>query len=171
MAVAVFLLVTLPLSLLAALIGLLGKRVEVAQQLAAIIIIPVFFSSALVPAGTMPSWLRVVTANQPITQAVDTIRALLLNQPPGSHLWFTLTEFVVVVAFTLAAILFLRTAKRPDAFPAAGAPESLTNPGPRRPHPAALARQCHERARAPSRDLNAPVNDNPEIRDQIQPDP
>jgi ABC-type multidrug transport system permease subunit len=60
--------------------------VVVAQQLAAIIIIPVFFSSALVPAGTMPSWLRVVTANQPITQAVDTLRALLLNQPPGSHL-------------------------------------------------------------------------------------
>ena len=34
-----------------------------------------------------------------------------------------------------------------------------------------LTRQCHERARAPSRDLNAPVNDNPEVRDQIQPDP
>jgi ABC-type multidrug transport system permease subunit len=66
-AVAVFLLVTLALSLLATLIGLLGKNVEVAQQLAAIIIIPVFFSSALVPAGTMPPWLRVVTANQPMT--------------------------------------------------------------------------------------------------------
>jgi ABC-2 type transport system permease protein len=112
MAVAVFLLVTLALSLLAALIGLLGKSVEVAQQFGAIIIIPVFFSSALVPAGTMPSWLRVVTANQPITQAVGTLRALLLNQPPGSHLWLTLTEFggIVVVAFTLAAILFKRTA-------------------------------------------------------------
>ena len=66
-AVAVFLLVTLALSLLATLIGLLGKNVEVAQQLAAIIIIPIFFSSALVPAGTMPPWLRVVTANQPMT--------------------------------------------------------------------------------------------------------
>ena len=111
-AVAVFLLVTLALSLLAALIGLLGKSVEVAQQLAAIIIIPIFFSSALVPAGTMPSWLRVVTANQPVTQAVDTLRALLLNKPPGSHLWLTLTEFggIIVVAFTLAAILFKRTA-------------------------------------------------------------
>ena len=111
-AVAVFLLVTLALSLLAALIGLLGKSVEVAQQLGAIIIIPIFFSSALVPTGTMPSWLRVVTANQPVTQAVDTLRALLLNQPPGSHLWLTLTEFggIVVVAFTLAAILFKRTA-------------------------------------------------------------
>ena len=112
MAVPVFLLVTLALSLLAALIGLLGKSVEVAQQLAAIIIIPIFFSSALVPAGTMPSWLRVVTANQPVTQAVDTLRALLLNQPPGSHLWLTPTEFggIIAVAFTLTAILFKRTA-------------------------------------------------------------
>jgi ABC-2 type transport system permease protein len=112
-AVAVFLLVTLALSLLATLIGLLGKNVEVAQQLAAIIIIiPVFFSSALVPAGTMPPWLRVVTANQPMTQAVDTLRALLANQPPGSHPWLTLTEFggTIVVAFTLAAVLFRRTA-------------------------------------------------------------
>jgi len=100
------------LSLLAALIGLLGKSVEVAQQLGAIIIIPIFFSSALVPTGTMPPWLRVVTANQPVTHAVDTLRALLLNQPPGSHLWLTLTEFggIIVVAFTLAAILFRRTA-------------------------------------------------------------
>jgi ABC-2 type transport system permease protein len=112
MAIPVFLLVTLALSLLAALIGLLGKSVEVAQQLAAIIIIPIFFSSALVPPGTMPPWLRVVTANQPVTQAVDTLRALLLNQPPGSHLWLTLTEFgaIIVVAFTLAAVLFKRTA-------------------------------------------------------------
>jgi ABC-2 type transport system permease protein len=111
--VAVFLLVTLALSLLAALIGLLGKSVEVAQQLAAvIIIIPIFFSSAFVPAATMPSWLRVVTANQPVTQAVDTLRALLLNQPLSSHLWLTLTEFsaIIVVAFTLATLILRRTA-------------------------------------------------------------
>jgi ABC-2 type transport system permease protein len=111
-AVAVYLLVTLALSLVAALIGLLGKSVEVAQQLAAIIIVPIFFSSALVPAGTMPSWLRVVTANQPVTQAVDTLRALLLNQSPGSHLWLTLAEFggIIVGAFTLATVLFRRIA-------------------------------------------------------------
>jgi ABC-2 type transport system permease protein len=60
----------------------------------------------------MPPWLRVVTANQPVTQAVDTLRALLLNQPLSSHLWLTLTEFgaIIVVAFTLAAVLFKRTA-------------------------------------------------------------
>jgi ABC-2 type transport system permease protein len=109
-AVAVFLLVTLALSLLAALIGLVGRSPEVAQQLAAVIIIPIFFSSAFVPTATMPSWLRVVTASQPVTQAVDTLRALLLHQPPGRHLWLTLTEFgaLTAVAFTLTAVLFNR---------------------------------------------------------------
>ncbi len=169
-AVAVFLLVTLALSLLATLIGLLGKSVEVAQQLAAIIIIPVFFSSALVPAGTMPPWLRVVTANQPMTQAVDTLRALLANQPPSSHLWLTLTEFggIIVVAFTLAAVLFRRTANA-WRIARADARESPTNPGPPRPPPAALTRHCYERARAPSRHLTAPVNDNPEIATRFNP--
>jgi ABC-2 type transport system permease protein len=110
--IAVILLVTMALSWLAALIGLLGKSLEVAQQLAAIVILPVFFSSALVPASTMPGWLRVVTANQPITEAVDTLRALLAGQPAGSHLWLALAEFaaVIAIAFTLATALFKRTA-------------------------------------------------------------
>jgi ABC-2 type transport system permease protein len=109
---AVILLVSLALSWLAALVGLLGKSLEAAQQLAAIIVIPVFFSSALVPTATMPAWLRVVTVNQPITQAVDTIRALLLGQSPGSHLYLTVIEFagIIVVSFALASALFRRIA-------------------------------------------------------------
>jgi len=106
--IAVILLVTFALSWLAALIGLLGKSLEVAQQLAAIVILPVFFSSALVPASTMPGWLRVVTANQPVTEAVDTLRALLAGQPAGSHLWLAVAEFaaLIAIAFTLATTLF-----------------------------------------------------------------
>ena len=108
------LLVAFALSWLAALIGLLGQSLEAAQQLAAIIILPVFFSSALVPTATMPPWLRVVTANQPVTQAIDTLRALLAGQPPGRHLWLTLAEFagLIVVAFAAATALFRRTASR-----------------------------------------------------------
>ena len=111
-AIAVILLVALAMSWLAALIGLLGKSPEVAQQLGAVIIIPVFFSGALVPATTMPPWLRVVTANQPITEAIDTLHALLADQPAGRHLWLTLIEFAVIiaVAFALTTALFKRTA-------------------------------------------------------------
>jgi ABC-type multidrug transport system permease subunit len=76
-------------------------------------VIPMFFSSAFVPAGTMPSWLRVVTENQPVTQAVDTLRAPLLSQPPGDHIWLTLTEFggFAAAAFTLATALFGRRSR------------------------------------------------------------
>jgi ABC-2 type transport system permease protein len=111
-AIGVILLVTFGLSWLAALIGLVGGSVEVAQQLGAIVVIPVFLSSALVPAATMPSWLRVITANQPFTQAIDTLRALLAGQPPGSHLWLAAAEFagIIAAAFTLASVLFRRAA-------------------------------------------------------------
>jgi ABC-2 type transport system permease protein len=111
-AVGVILLVTLGLSWLSALMGLVGGSVEAAQQLGAVVVIPVFLSSALVPAATMPSWLRVITANQPFTQAIDTLRALLAGQPPGSHLWLAGAEFagIIAVAFTLATVLFRRAA-------------------------------------------------------------
>ena len=111
-AVGVILLVTLALSWLAALMGLVGGSVEVAQQLGAIVVIPVFLSSALVPAATMPSWLRVITANQPFTQAIDTLRALLAGQPPGTHLWLAAAEFagIIAAAFTLTTVLFRRAA-------------------------------------------------------------
>jgi len=60
----------------------------------------------------MPSCLRVVTANQPITQAIDTLRALLAGQRPGPHLWLALAEFagIIVVAFAMAMARFKRTA-------------------------------------------------------------
>jgi ABC-2 type transport system permease protein len=111
-AVGVILMVTFALSWLAALMALVGRSVEAAQQLAAVVVIPVFFSSALVPTGTMPSWLRVVTANQPITQAIDSIRALLADQSPGTHLWLALGELagLIAVAASLASILFRRRA-------------------------------------------------------------
>jgi ABC-2 type transport system permease protein len=113
-AVAVLLLVAFALSWPAALIGLLGQSLEAAQQLAAIIILPVFLSSALVPTATMPPWLRVVIAGQPVSQAIATLRALLADQPPGSHLWLTLAEFagLIVIAFALATALFRRAANR-----------------------------------------------------------
>lgn len=111
-AIAVILLVTLALSWLAALLGLAGRSVEAAQQLGAIVVIPVFLSSALVPTATMPPWLRVITTNQPVSQAIDTLRALLAGQQPGSHLWLAIAEFsgVTIAAAALATALFKRAA-------------------------------------------------------------
>jgi ABC-2 type transport system permease protein len=109
-AIGLTLLVTFTLSWIAAVIGLLGKSVEVVQQLAALVVMPVFLSNALVPTATMPAWLRVVAANQPLSQAIDAIRALLAGTPPGDHLQLALAELagIVVVALVLETILFKR---------------------------------------------------------------
>jgi ABC-2 type transport system permease protein len=113
-AIGIVLLVTFTLSWIAAVIGLLGTSLEVVQQVSAVIIIPVFLSNALVPTDTMPAWLQVVAANQPLSQATDCIRALLAGTPLGDHLWLALVELtgVTVVAFTTAALLFRRRTRR-----------------------------------------------------------
>jgi len=113
-AIGLTLLVTFALSWVAAVIGLLGRSLEVVQQLAAVIILPVFLSNALVPTDTLPDWLRGVVANQPISQATDAMRALLSNQPVGDHLALALIEFaaISVLAFIIATLLFKRAATR-----------------------------------------------------------
>jgi ABC-2 type transport system permease protein len=104
------LLATFALSWIAAVIGLLGQSVEVVQQVAAVIIIPVFLSNALVPTGTMPAWLRAVVANQPLSQAIDCIRAFLAGTPAGDHLELALAELagIIVIAFAAETVLFKR---------------------------------------------------------------
>lgn len=109
-AVGVVLLTTFALSWIAAVIGLLGTSLEVVQQVSAVVIVPVFLSNALVPTGTMPAWLRVFAANQPLSQAADGIRALLSNGPLGEHLWLAAAELlgIAALAFAAAALLFRR---------------------------------------------------------------
>ena len=113
-ATGIVLLVTFTLSWIAAIIGLLGRSLEVVQQISAIIIIPVFLSNALVPTDTMPAWLRVVAANQPLSQATDALRALLSDAPLGDHLWLAVVELtgIVAVAFAAATLLFRRRTRR-----------------------------------------------------------
>ena len=65
---------------ISAALGLIAKTPEAAQAAAFIPIFPfTFASSAFVPVETMPSWLQVFSANQPVTIVVDTVRALVLG--------------------------------------------------------------------------------------------
>lgn len=107
-AIGIVLLVTFTLSWVAAMIALFGTSLEAAQQLAAVVILPTVISNALVPTDTMPAWIRVIAANQPLSQAIDCIRALLAGAPLGDHLWFTLIELIgiIIVAFTASTLLF-----------------------------------------------------------------
>lgn len=101
------------LSWVFALIGLRAKSIQFVQQAGFIFIFPLtFVSSAFVPTSTMPDWLRVFAENQPLTQMVEAVRALLLNLPVGNHAWLALlwSTIILVVAFPLATRYFSRQA-------------------------------------------------------------
>ena len=111
--VGILLLFTFSFSWLAAIIGVLAKSVEAVQWLTFIIIFPLTFaSSAFVPAESMPSVLKAFAENQPITQVVDAVRALMLNAPVGNHVWLSIAWSIgiLVVAVPVASVMFRRKA-------------------------------------------------------------
>jgi ABC-2 type transport system permease protein len=110
-AIGILLLTTLSFSWIGAIIGLLGKSVEFVQQASFIWLFPLTFaSSAFVPPTSMPRYLRDFAVNQPITQIVDAVRALLLNIPAGNHIWVALIWLIgiLIVSFPIAAYSFKR---------------------------------------------------------------
>jgi ABC-2 type transport system permease protein len=109
----ILLLLTFAFSWLMAIMGVYAKSVEAVQWLTFVIIFPLTFaSSAFVPAESMPHYLRMVAENQPITQVVDAIRALILNEPLGNHglmavVW---SIGILVVSVPVTSLLFKRKA-------------------------------------------------------------
>lgn len=109
-AVGILLLVSYAFSWLLAVFGLLSGSVEGAQQMGTLIWPFTFVSSAFVPAESMPSWLRGFATNQPVTQAIEATRALLLGQPVGDHAWITVLWCIgiMIVSMALVGMLFRR---------------------------------------------------------------
>jgi ABC-2 type transport system permease protein len=111
MIIGILLLFTLAFSWLAAIVGVLAKSVEAVQWLTFIIIFPLTFaSSTFVPLEGMNPVLKAFAENQPITQVVDAVRALMLGTPMGNSGWLALGWGVgiMVVAIPLSAWLFRR---------------------------------------------------------------
>jgi ABC-2 type transport system permease protein len=108
--IGLLLLVSYAFSWLLALLGLVAGSVEAAWQLSALVWPLTFISSAFVPPGSMPRGMEAVAANQPVSQAIDAVRALLLGRPVGDHAWVTVVWCVgiAVVSATAAGILFRR---------------------------------------------------------------
>nr|AIA15441.1 ABC-2 type transporter [uncultured bacterium] len=102
---------TLAFSWLSAIVGILAKSVEGVQWLTFVLVFPLTFAStAFVPAQGMNRVLRAFAENQPITQVVDAVRALILGTPLGNHGWLAVAWSVgtLVVAMPLASWLFRR---------------------------------------------------------------
>jgi ABC-2 type transport system permease protein len=106
--IGLILLVSYAFSWLLALLGLVAGSIEAAWQMSALIWPFAFISSAFVPTESMPSALEGFAANQPISEAIDATRALLLDQPVGNHAWVTLIWCVciAVVSAMVARTLF-----------------------------------------------------------------
>jgi ABC-2 type transport system permease protein len=105
---------TFTFSWLMAIVGVLAKSVEGVQWLTFVLIFPLTFaSSAFVPIASMNHGLKPFAANQPITQVVEAVRALLLGWPVGDYVWHSIAWCIggLVVAVPLAAWLFKRQSR------------------------------------------------------------
>jgi len=79
----------------------------------AMVIFPlIFLSSAFVPERTLPSWLQVFARHQPITHAVNTVRALADGRYPAGDLLWTIAWIaaLLLIFAPLATRRFARLA-------------------------------------------------------------
>lgn len=108
----ILVLFTLALTWVAAIAGLAAKSVEGASVFSYPLIFLPFISSAFVPTETMPSVVRAFAENQPVTSIVETIRALLSNQPVGNEIWVALAWClgIMIIAYLFAVRSYRRNA-------------------------------------------------------------
>lgn len=101
------------LSWIFAFVGLSVPNAETAQAAAFPIMLPlVFASSAFVSTENMPGWLQVFAENQPVTAAVDAVRALVLGGPWAADVLTSLawTAGILVVFVPLSVRRYRRGA-------------------------------------------------------------
>jgi ABC-2 type transport system permease protein len=106
----ILMLFTLALTWIAVIAGLSAKSVDGASAFSYPIIFLPFISSAFVPTASMPRPVRVFADNQPVTSIVESIRALLSNQPVGNDIWVALAWCVGIML--VAYIFAMRAYKR-----------------------------------------------------------
>jgi len=90
--------------------GLSAKTVDGASAFSYPLIFLPFISSAFVPTDTMPGPVRWFAENQPVTSIVNTIQALLADEPVGSEIWVALAWCVgiLIVAYAFAMLAYRR---------------------------------------------------------------
>ncbi|GCE29999.1 transport permease protein [Dictyobacter alpinus] len=102
--IGILALFTLALTWVAVIAGLSAKSIDGATAFSYPLIFLPFISSAFVPTKSMPFVVRVFAENQPVTAIVETIRALLSNQPVSHNIWIALAWCIgiLVVAYIFA---------------------------------------------------------------------
>ena len=97
-----------------AMLGLVAGSAEAASGYGFVILFLPYASSAFVPLDSMPGWLQVFAAHQPVTPVVEATRALLSGQSPGADALIAIAWCIgiIVVASALIVWLFPRRSAR-----------------------------------------------------------
>lgn len=106
-AAALVLLFAFALCWMSAFIGMVVRTPMAVQAFGMILMFPLTFSSsAFVSPDDMPSWLRVVAANNPVTHVVDAMRALMLGsgEATGPVLWTVVWAAIITAVFFPLAV-------------------------------------------------------------------
>ena len=104
----ILILFTLAFSWLMAIVGVYAKSVEAVQWLSFIIIFPLTFaSSAFVPLNGMNAAVKTFAENQPITQVVEAVRALMLGTPVGNYVWLSVAWSIGLLLFAMPLAVWL----------------------------------------------------------------
>jgi ABC-2 type transport system permease protein len=113
-ALGLLLLFTTAVSSLAVLLGVVAGSVEGASGFSMILVFVPYASSALIPTESMPSVLRAVVSNQPVSPMIDAVRSLFNGLPVGNTVWLALVWWVgiLVLSAPLAVRMFRRRATR-----------------------------------------------------------
>jgi len=109
-AAGILVLFTLALTWMAVVAGLTAKTVDGASGMSYPLIFLPFISSAFVPTATMPGPVAWFAENQPVTPIVDTLRALLAQEPVGTGIWTALAWLagILAVSYAAAAAIYRR---------------------------------------------------------------
>lgn len=82
-----------------ALFGMLARTASSVQGISMLVLFPLtFLSNAFVPASTMPGWLQVFVAVNPISHLVTAVRDLVNGATIGGDFWLTLLGAAGIVA-------------------------------------------------------------------------
>jgi ABC-2 type transport system permease protein len=113
-AVGLLMLFIVTISALSAVIGMLARSAEVANGCTFAVLFLPYPSSAFVPIGTMPTWIRGFARDQPVTPVIESIRALLLSHPAGNApgLAIAWCGGILVASVVASLALFQRRAAR-----------------------------------------------------------
>ncbi|WP_415947315.1 ABC transporter permease [Streptomyces sp. KLOTTS4A1] len=98
-AIGLLLLYGIALAWLHAFIGLTARTIETVQSVGMLAMVPLQFGSSIfVEPDTMPGWLGVIVANNPMSSVVDASRALLTGGPAQTHVLAALAWSLGLIA-------------------------------------------------------------------------